>query len=120
MGCVRPVGLPRFRAALESHREALETVEASGEQAYWKAVVTARFGAALTAIGRFDEALPILERAAGLAAESENPVLVSQAASYLGDRDDATGDLAGATERYDEALRQATAAADARSELPGS
>ena len=36
----------RLGAALESHREAMETLEASGENSFWRVVVTARYAGA--------------------------------------------------------------------------
>jgi tetratricopeptide (TPR) repeat protein len=68
----------RFRASLESLEEAMQTLEASGEKGYWQVVVTARYGAALNAVGRFDQARAVLETASGLAADLGNPSLVAQ------------------------------------------
>jgi len=102
----------RLRQALESQREAVETLEASGEQGYWRFVVTARYGASLAAVGRFDEADTVLDEAAGLAETLQNPALVAQVLNFRGDNHYYRGELERAASRFNEALEQATIAED--------
>ena len=107
----------RFRAALESHREAVDTLEKSGEEGYWLVVVTGRYGASLSAVGRFDEARDVLEKASALAEELQNQALVSQVLNFQGDNFYHRGELQEAASRFAAALRQASAADDPRAVL---
>jgi tetratricopeptide (TPR) repeat protein/predicted Ser/Thr protein kinase len=73
----------RFRAALESHQEAMTAVEESEETGYWLAAVSSQFGGALSRIGRFEEAQPVLDEALSMAREMDNGTLAAQTLNLL-------------------------------------
>jgi serine/threonine protein kinase/tetratricopeptide (TPR) repeat protein len=104
----------RFRASLESAQEALEALEKTGDQGYWRLVVVARHGATLGAAGRFDEARNVLDGAAKLAEDLQNQTLLAQVSTSQGENLLHQGQLEQAAARFDAALSQATAAGDRR------
>jgi tetratricopeptide (TPR) repeat protein len=107
----------RFRASLESLRDAEAALEQSGDEGYWRAVVTARYGAALGAVGRFDESRAVLDGAAELAENLQNQALLAQVLTFQGENDYYEGRLEQAAGRFESALSQATAAEDSRASM---
>jgi serine/threonine protein kinase/tetratricopeptide (TPR) repeat protein len=104
----------RFRAALESLREGMDALEKSGDQGYWRAVVTARYGASLGAAGRFDESRTVLDEASELAESLENPALQARVLIFQGRNDFHAGSYERAAERFDAADSRAAVAHDPR------
>jgi tetratricopeptide (TPR) repeat protein len=104
----------RYRASLESAQETVTALEKTGDQGYWRLVVTARHGAALGAAGRFGEARTVLDGAAKLAAELQNPTLLAQVSTSQGENLYYQGQLEQAAARFDAALSQVAAADDRR------
>lgn len=107
----------RFRASLESAQEALEALEKTGDRGYWRLVVIARQGAALSAAGRFGEARTVLDGAAKLAEDLQNQTLLTQVSTHQGKNLYYQGQLEQAAARFDAALSQATAADDRTARL---
>jgi serine/threonine protein kinase/tetratricopeptide (TPR) repeat protein len=107
----------RFRASLESVLEAVAALDKTGDQGYWRGVVTARHGGALRAIGRFDEARAILDGASRLVEDLQNQALQAQVLTFQGEVHMDQGQLAEAAALFDEALSLATTADDRRARL---
>ena len=110
----------RFRASLESLREAVDTLEKSGDQGYWQVIVSARYGAALGALGRFDESRTALDEATALAEGLQNHALLAQVRIFQGQNDRYRGQPAQAAARFDAALSEAKVAGDRRAGLTAS
>jgi tetratricopeptide (TPR) repeat protein len=107
----------RYRASLESAQEAVDALERTGDQGYWRLVVTARHGAALRAAGRFDEARAVLDGASRLAEDLQNRALRAQVLTFQGEIHYDQGQLAEAVALFDAALSLATNADDRRARL---
>jgi tetratricopeptide (TPR) repeat protein len=97
----------RYGAGLASMQEALDTLRRLEETGPWYIEVLAGYGNALSLMGSFTEAEPVLEEAAGLAQELENARLIATTLDYQGDRLFYTGDFAGAKSLYEQARRAA-------------
>jgi len=80
-------------------------------------VVTARYGAALNAVGRFEQAHTVLETASGLAAELGNPSLMAQVLDTQGLGLIYQSDLEQAASRFHAALERAAEADDRKNAL---
>jgi serine/threonine protein kinase/Tfp pilus assembly protein PilF len=107
----------RFRASLESLEDAAAELEQSGDRGYWRAVVSARHGAALGAAGRLDESRAVLDGAAKLAEDLQNRSVLAQIESFRGWNDYYEGRLVQAAARFDAALSHASAADDRRARM---
>lgn len=107
----------RFRAALQSHQEAVETLQSGGVGGYWLFVVTSGIGKALAQIGRFDEAQQPLDQTAEMAEGVGNPSFVSQARNLQGENELYRGNMAAARARFEEARQQASIAEDRKGVL---
>ncbi len=74
----------RFGAARDSLDEAVAALESSGEQGYWRFIVTAHHGMAMAQDGAIEEAVGDLGAALALARDMGNPALVAQALNFQG------------------------------------
>jgi tetratricopeptide (TPR) repeat protein len=106
-----------FAASLQSHREALEVLQAAEEQGYWMTLITADYGRALSQAGRFDEAQGVIADATQLALEMGNSSLHAHAANLEGDNLQFQGDLEAGAEHYERAERLAADGQDPRESL---
>jgi len=102
----------RFGAARDSLDEAVAALERSGEQGYWRFIVTAYHGLAAAQDGAVEEAVGDLGAALATARDMGNPALIAQALNFQGlnllYRDRAED----ARASFQEALEQANQAGD--------
>jgi tetratricopeptide (TPR) repeat protein/predicted Ser/Thr protein kinase len=102
----------RYGAALASMESALETFRRIGESGLWYVDVLAGYGNALSLLGRFDEAAPVLDEALELARGLEDDAQIAQVLTYQGDRLLYVADFDAARTLYAEAESSATASGD--------
>jgi tetratricopeptide (TPR) repeat protein len=107
----------RFRASLESLEEAVDTLKKSGDEGYWHVIVSARHGAALGAVGRFDESRTALDEATVLAEGLQNHALLAQVRIFQGENDLYQRQPEQAATRFEAALSEAEVAGDRRAAL---
>ena len=96
----------------ENGEEALDIFRRLEESGPWYVEAMAGAGNALTLLGRFDDAEPILAEALELARQLEDDGLVARTLEYQGDRLFSMADAAAAAERYRQAVVAAEAAGD--------
>jgi tetratricopeptide (TPR) repeat protein/predicted Ser/Thr protein kinase len=102
----------RYGAALGSMEEALQIFRRLEETGGWYIESLAGYGNALSLLGRFDEARPVLDEALQLARDSGDGMLEVVVLNYLGDSFFYAGDPAAARAPYTEALEAADATQD--------
>ena len=102
----------RLDAALAKAKEAYDAIERAQERTDWTILIHAGYGNALAAVGRFDDAGKILTQASGLAGQLKIDSGLATVLNYRGDLQLVQGDVTGARQSYDEALKVATRADD--------
>ena len=100
----------KFDSALSALEESLKDFKASNDQSWLMVEAMARYGNALSAVGRWDEGQKYLEDAVKQATQVKNDVVLSTALNYLGDSYFYSGDYAAARQQYDRAQQVATKA----------
>jgi tetratricopeptide (TPR) repeat protein len=102
----------RFEPARTTAKEAHDAMQRTEEQSDWTIIHRAEYGAALGNLGEVDDANKALDSAAALARKLNIPPLLADVLNYQGDLNMRRGDLKLARERYEQALRAATAGGD--------
>jgi len=74
----------RFGAARDSLDEAVTALDASGEEGYWRFIITAHNGLAEAQDGAVEEAVADLGGALAMARDTGNPALIAQALNFQG------------------------------------
>ncbi|MGD8330236.1 MAG: tetratricopeptide repeat protein [Acidobacteriota bacterium] len=74
----------RFGAARDSLAEAVTALDASGEEGYWRFIITAHSGLAKAQDGAVEEAVADLGGALAMARDIDNPALIAQALNFQG------------------------------------
>jgi tetratricopeptide (TPR) repeat protein len=101
----------RYGAALNSSRNALDSVRELKEQGFWLAQIQGNYGNALSLAGRPADAKKELDEALQTARQLKNDALVARLLNYDGDRSFYAGELGAARASFQQA---ATAAARAK------
>jgi len=91
-------------------QESLKDFQQDNDQTWLMVEATARYGNALSEVGRWDEGQTSLEEAVKLASQVKNDIVLSQALNYLGDSYFYRGDFGAARQQYERALQVATKA----------
>ena len=100
----------KYGSALSALQESLKDFQQANDHTWLMVEAMARYGNALSEVGRWDEGQSNLEEAVKLASEVKNDTVLSQALNYLGDSYFYRGDYDAAREQYDRALQVATKA----------
>jgi len=98
----------KYASALSALQESLKDFEQTKDQGWLMVEATARYGNALSEVGRWDEGQKSLEDAVKLAPEVKNDTVLALALNYLGDSYFYRGDYGTARQQYDKALQVAT------------
>jgi tetratricopeptide (TPR) repeat protein len=102
----------RYAGALAAVDEALEIFRRLGNTGPWYVETLAFRGNALALLGRFDEAVPVLEEALGLARGLGDDAIIAQALTFAADREFYAGRPAAAEPLDRQAVDAATASGD--------
>jgi tetratricopeptide (TPR) repeat protein len=102
----------RYGAALGSMEEALETLRRLEDSGSWYVEILAGYGNALSLLGRFSEAAPVLDEAIGLARDLGDAGLIALTLDYEGDRLFYGGEFDAARALYEQAGRAADESGD--------
>ncbi len=104
----------RYGAALKSKEESLTAFRTLQERTFWLSEILGGYGSALAQMGRGDQADKSFVEALAIARELHNPGLVAQTLGFQGDNAWYRGDLKGARELYDQALKEASQTTERR------
>lgn len=107
----------RFGDARDSMDEAVTALEESGEQGYWRFIVTAHHGLAVAQDGAPEEAVADLGAALAMARDVDNPALIAQALNFQGLNQLYRGRPEEARASFEDALEQAATAGDQQQAL---
>ncbi len=102
----------RYGAALGSMEGALVTLRRLKDSGSWYVEILAGHGNALSLLGRFDEAAPVLDEAIGLARDLGDANLIALTLDYQGDRLFYLGDFDAARALYEQAGEAADESGD--------
>jgi tetratricopeptide (TPR) repeat protein len=102
----------RYGAARDSLTEAMAALDGSGEQGYWRFIVTAHHGLATGQDGDPEGAVGDLGAALAMARDMDNPALVAHALNFQGMNALYRGRADDARAAFEEALRIAGTAGD--------
>ena len=100
----------KYGSALSALQESLKDYQQANDHTWFMVEATARYGNALSQVGRWNEGQTSLEEAVRQASEVKNDQVLSQALDYLGDSYFYRGDYAAAKQQYERALQVATKA----------
>ena len=100
----------KYAAALSALQESLKDFKQTNDQTWLMVEATARYGNALSEVGRWDEGQTKLEEAVKLATEVKNDVVLAEALNYFGDSYFYRGDYGAARPQYERAMQVAARA----------
>jgi len=98
----------KYGSALSALQESVKDYKQTNDQSWLMVEATARYGNALSEVGRWDEGQTNLEAAVKRAVEVKNDVVSAQALNYLGDSYFYRGDYGAAKSQYDRAMQVAS------------
>jgi tetratricopeptide (TPR) repeat protein len=102
----------RYGAAVKSKEEALATFRDLKQRDMWLGEILSGYGNSLSLSGRLDEAAKSLEEALVVGRELPNPSVIAQTVRFKADRLYFSGDVKGASQGAQEALKSASRASD--------
>jgi eukaryotic-like serine/threonine-protein kinase len=97
----------KYGSALSALQESVKDYKQTNDQSWLMVEATARYGNALSEVGRWDEGQTNLEAAVKRAVEVRNDVVSAQALNYLGDSYFYRGEYGAAKSQYDRAMQLA-------------
>jgi serine/threonine protein kinase/tetratricopeptide (TPR) repeat protein len=107
----------RYGAAVKTKEEALQEYRATQDRGFWLAEILSGYGSALSEAGRADDADKALKEALDLAGELHNQVLIAQTLNYQGENASYRGDINGARDLFNRAMKEAASTTDRRLQL---